>query len=416
VGDGGHNTVERFNADTGAHVDTFIKGSKSLDGPRGMLFDGDGHFLVANQNVNRGKPGEIMEYDAGTGAFVGEVVPFQDANAPFAPRGIVLKDHVLYVANFTSGNTDKAGVAPDGNVARYDATTGQFLGNLAPPTGFPGQFNPRGIAFGPDGKLYVSVMDSSNLSAGHIVQFDVGAGTSSIFAANDGDGVNEPGEAVDLHRPEGLTFGPDGRLYVTSFRSNANDIDRVLVLDGTTGAQSDSINLDQVGQPRAYAQSIVFGPGGALYVPISGNGPDTGAIRSYDVTTKSFSNFEAPGTLTEAWYVTFGSTDPATLAYHPAAAAPLSANVSAAVASAVQGVSPASPSTSAASNVTTGVQTTVTSRPTSATSSVAQAQPDSTLAKLNAVASWHARDAVLADNSWLKTISDDLLAQLTAAA
>src|SRR5262249_37191911 len=126
---------------------------------------------------------------------------------------------------------------------------------------------------------------------------------------------------------------------------------------------------------------------------------------------------EAPGTLTEAWYVTFGSTDPATLAYHPAAAAPLSANASAAVASALQGVSPASPSTSAPSNVTTSVvQTTVTSGATAATSRVAQAQPNSTPAKLNAVDSRHARDAVLADNSWLDTISDDLLAQLTAAA
>jgi hypothetical protein len=39
-----------------------------------------------------------------------------------------------------------------------------------------------------------------------------------------------------------------------------------------------------VGQPRAFAQAIVFGPGGALFVPISGDGPDTGAARRYNVS------------------------------------------------------------------------------------------------------------------------------------
>ena len=157
---------------------------------------------------------------------------FRIRDAPFAPHGIVLKDDVLYVANLSDADTTKAGIAPHGRVASYDASTGEFLGNLTPPAGIPGQFNPRGIVFGPDDKLYVSVFDTSNLAAGHIVQYDLGAGTSSVFATNDGDGIDEPGEVVDLHRPEGLTFGPDGRLYVTSFRENANDIDRVLMLDG----------------------------------------------------------------------------------------------------------------------------------------------------------------------------------------
>ena len=95
VGDGSHNTVERFDAATGEHLGTFVDGSKSLKGPRGLIFDDDGHLLVANQNVGRGKPGEILKYDAATGAFAGELVPFQDPNAPFAPRGIVLKDNIL---------------------------------------------------------------------------------------------------------------------------------------------------------------------------------------------------------------------------------------------------------------------------------------------------------------------------------
>jgi len=52
-------------------------------------------------------------------------------------------------------------------------------------------------------------------------------------------------------------------------------------------------------------------------VPISGNGPDTGAVRRYDVTTDTYTNFVAPGgPLGSPWYLTFGKTDPATLAYN----------------------------------------------------------------------------------------------------
>src|SRR5262245_24857900 len=184
VGDAGNNTVQRFDADTGASLGTFVDNSKSLKGPRGMIFDGDGHFLLANQNAGRGKTGEIMRYDAGTGVFQGSVVPFQDANAPFAPRGMVLKDGIIYVANLQDSDTLKSGIAPNGSIRRYDASTGAYLGNLTPPTGLTGQFNPRGIVFGPDGKLYVAVFDSSNPAAGYVLRFNLKAGMSSIFAFN----------------------------------------------------------------------------------------------------------------------------------------------------------------------------------------------------------------------------------------
>jgi len=316
-GKSANSSVQRFDAATGASLGTFVPGSNSLKGVMGLIFDGHGHLLVANQAVNRGKPGEIMKYDAATGAFEGDLVPFQDPHAPFAPRGIVLKDDVLYVGNVQDAPATKAGIAPDGEIDKYDATTGQFLGAFGRPAGWVGQFNPRGVVFGPDGKLYVGVFDSSNLKTGYVVKYDVSTNAATILAFNNGDNVADPGETADLHRPEGLTFGPDGRLYVTSFRADptdTSDTDKVLVLDGS-GAQQDAIILDPVGNPRAYAQAILFGPGGKLFVPITGNGPDTGAVRSYDVAARTFTNFEAPGTLDSPWYLTFGQTDPATLAY-----------------------------------------------------------------------------------------------------
>ena len=77
--------------------------------------------------------------------------------------------------------------------------------------------------------------------------------------------------------------------------------------------------------PRAFAQALLFGPvnlaGESLFIPISGGGPDTGAVRRYNVTTKTFSNFVPPaakgGPLREGWYLTFRKTDPGTLKYNP---------------------------------------------------------------------------------------------------
>jgi glucose/arabinose dehydrogenase len=321
VGDVANNTVQRFDATTGAGQSTFVQNSKSLDGPMGMLFDGHGDLLVANQNINRGKAGEILQYDASTGAFKGELVPFQDPNAPFAPRGMVLKDNVLYVASLQSGSTSH-GVTPSGEIDEYNATTGAFLARLTPPaTMINGladqQFNPRGIVFGPDGNLYIASFDTANPNAGYVLELNQTdhPGAWSIVAYNNGDSVVDPGETADLHRPEGLVFGPDGRLFVTSFRASTSDTDKIVIFNAG-GTEADKIDLDVGGQARAFGQALVFGPGGALYVPITGNGPETGAVRSYNVASKSFTDIVAPGSMGQPFYLTFGNTDPATLAYH----------------------------------------------------------------------------------------------------
>jgi streptogramin lyase len=219
---------------------------------------------------------------------------------------MVLRDNVLYVGNLADAVSPQGQVIIPGEVDRYDANSGKFLGKLVP-ANFPGPFEPRGVVFGPDGGLYVSSFDAAHPEVGYVVRFDPASGASQIIASNN--------TVTDLHRPEGLTFGPDGRLYVTSFRKDASDTDKILALDPATGAEVKSIALDAVDQPRAFAEAILFGPGGRLFAPITGTGPDTGAVRSYDVSDGSFVNFEPPGTLGTPWYLTFGQTDPATLAY-----------------------------------------------------------------------------------------------------
>ena len=85
VADAFSDSVHKFDADTSAHLGSFVaSGSAGLHGPRGMVFD-QGSLLVVNQNIDLPKNGEVLRYNSQTGAPVGALVPFQDTNAPFSP-------------------------------------------------------------------------------------------------------------------------------------------------------------------------------------------------------------------------------------------------------------------------------------------------------------------------------------------
>jgi DNA-binding beta-propeller fold protein YncE len=332
IGDAADNTVKAFDAEKGDFKGEFVKkGNSPIKGPMGLIFNSDGDLLVSNQNAGANKSGELLEFDGKTGKFLGALVPHNDPNAPFAPRGIVLLKDVLFVASQSGVGKD----APPGNLLAY-TKDGVFLADLTPDHNdeFPGalstpprEFHPRGVVIGPDGLLYVSVCDdldpkSANFDPeftplqGSILRFDPKKNGAfvDVFASY------SLTACPYLHRPEGLVFGPDGNLYVTAFRANADDTDKILIFDGK-GAYLDKIDLDQVGQPRAFGQALLFGPEGLLFVPISGNGPDTGAVRRYNVSTKTrvLPDFVPPaatgGPLGAGWYLTFGKTDPSTLAY-----------------------------------------------------------------------------------------------------
>ena len=324
VGDNSDNTVKRFNANTGAAIDSGIfvtSGSGGLNGVRGLIFatiinqQGDPvNALVADSQNPGANAGNILTYNSTTGEFVKALAAA--GSEPFAPLGIISLQGFFYVANIVTHNSNGA----RGNVAVYRAN-GQFVATITPPFPLSKQFFPRGIVFNPrDGLIYVSncpnfTNNKGPGNGGQVLRFDPSTFKfKDIFIDDIGGGVGH------LNRPEGLVFGPDGNLYITSFRANDSDTDSIRIYAGpdstAPGSFIGKIDLDQVGQPRAFAQALLFGPRGFLFVPISGNGPDTGAVRRYNVSNKKFDNFVAPGgRLGEGWYLTFGQTDPSTLAY-----------------------------------------------------------------------------------------------------
>ncbi len=312
IGDNGDNSVKRFDAATGVFQSNFVApGSNGLLGPRGVIFS-RGFLHVANQNANQPFAGEIQRYTL-AGGIASALIPCNpplrvcNVNAPFAPRGIIRGPHsTFYVADW---NVDAA----QGRVAKYNVKTGAFISNLDT-TGFTPPFFPRGIVRGSDGFIYVSATGNPNLgdfSSGYILRFSTRTGKFvNIFASN------LKANCGNLNFPEGIAFGPDDKLYVATFSSNAftGFVSNQIMVINTNGQclPLNQITLNSDGKiPAKFSQAFVFGPGGKLFVPIT----NTGEVRRYNVATKTFDIFIPAGTLIEPWYLTFGKTDPNSLDY-----------------------------------------------------------------------------------------------------
>ncbi len=329
VGDQVANTVKTFDAVTGFSKGTLVPVSAGLHAPHGIIpFEGD--LLVVNQNQGLPIPGEILRFRADDGKLVKRTVPAllrsgaSNPNAPGAPDGMVVSDGKIVVADVQ----DDPNNFVQGSVREYTEAGALIRPLMKAPNAEidPAQYHPRGVVVGPDGKLYVSSLVVIGGPNGHVVRFDPERRKFiDTFIKNNGTTATDC--TKNLNRPDGLVFGPDGNLYVTTFRASGGDpvkqdTDAILVFEGPfgrhPGACIDQIDLDKPGAlngTRAFAQALLFGPRGDLFVPISGNGPDTGAIRRYNVRTHSFTNFAPPGTLVSPGYLAFGKTDPATLAY-----------------------------------------------------------------------------------------------------
>src|SRR5262249_23185744 len=155
----------------------------------------------------------------------------------------------------------------DGAVLRYNGTTGAYISTFVPKgsggLGFKG--TQAGLAFGPDGNLYVTSTATNqvleyNGSTGAFLQAFVSAGSGGLSV------------------PRGLTFGPDGNLYVSSYDSSSG-ANGIMRYQGPSGASPGS-PLPAPGQsgaaftptfaPKATdgggPRQVVFGPDGNFYV------------------------------------------------------------------------------------------------------------------------------------------------------
>lgn len=193
-------TVLEFNGVSGAFVGTFVAaGSGGLGQPLDLAFGPDGNLYVSNV---AGLPDNILRFNGATGAFIDVFATEATFNTP---RHIEFAAGTLWAA----GEADR--------VWRFDAVTGAFINK-------PQSDNPRGLALGADGLMYVS------------------SSTSGIFRHDALTGVNV--DQFSMPPPSlgdnDIAFGPDGNLY-------ASGGNRVRRFDAVTGALIDDFVADGSG-------------------------------------------------------------------------------------------------------------------------------------------------------------------------
>ncbi len=182
----------------GALVRTFVPpGSGGLNASAGMGFGPDGHLYVASYQSN-----QVLRYDGSTGAFLGVAVAAGDGGFGI-PLGLNFgPDGMMYVASRANGS-----------IMRFDAPTGTRDAGFAATWTGP---DLEDFTFGPDGHIYAADGDRIvrlNGSTGAFIDAFVAAGAGGLSYA------------------VGLAFGPDGRLYVSD-----QNADAIRVYHGTTGA------------------------------------------------------------------------------------------------------------------------------------------------------------------------------------
>ena len=232
--------------------------------PTGLTFDAQGNLYVGSSSL----AGAVFEYDK-TGAFVKVLVPALAGGLIF-PEGMAFgPDGLLYVCD----NRPDGG----GAVLRFDGKTGAFVDAFVPndQTKNGGLSEPLDLTFGPDGNLYVSssfVVQGINSQNGAILRYD---GRTGAFK----DYFVQPG-SNGLTTPWGITFGPDYNLYVAS--TGNNSVMRFKGQDGTymntfVAAASGGLSLPT---------GLVFGPDMNLYVG-SGEGGNS-AVKRYNGRTGAY--------------------------------------------------------------------------------------------------------------------------------
>jgi sugar lactone lactonase YvrE len=181
VGTGpGYNTIERYNATTGAFMGTFASGP--INGVRTIVFRG-GYMYVASEYTN-----QVLQYNATTGAYVGVFVAAGSGGIN-GPWGMAFDSAGnLYVSGRNSNS-----------VVKYD-TNGNPVGTYIA-AGSGGLNLPEGIAFDPSGTYLYAASSGTN----QILKYNASTGAFVGVAASSG-----------LSSPHYVVFGADGLMYVSS--------------------------------------------------------------------------------------------------------------------------------------------------------------------------------------------------------
>lgn len=280
-------TAAYADADTGEgqpgnYLGDFV--ATGLNSPRDLIFGPDGDLYVSNGFENSdGSDHTVERFDGQTGASLGSFV-IPGAGGIDVPNGLAFgPDGNLYVASSDTGQ-----------ILRYDGQTGSIIGSGVFASG-GGLVQPRFIAFGPGSApgipdLYVA---DTGFLRDRILRYDGLTGAFIEEYVTRGEG--------GMGKPYGMAFDANGNLYVASFSTN-----EILKFDSNGDPVPNGPFIAAGTGGLANPRGITIGPDGLLYVA---NGA-TESILRFDPATGAFiDNYTFNATIQLPYGVSFGQDD-----------------------------------------------------------------------------------------------------------
>ncbi len=271
IGNTRANNVVVFDEQTGNFLGDFITpGRGGLVAPDDLTYGPNGNLYVSSGDNPENSA--ILQYDSTTGAFKGV---FASGSGLFRPYGSAFgPDGNLYVSSFLSDQ-----------ILRYNGTTGDFIDVFAAGNGVSGGLNgPNDLLFGSDGSLYVTTQGSVAVNGepifsglpSQVLRFSPGSTTPTVF-------VEQPEPSPDFGFVSflGLAFGPEGDLFVSDF---ANDIRRYDLATGAL-VDTLATNYTESTPSNNFIGNLAFGADDTLYTVGFDLDDNFGTILRYDGTT-----------------------------------------------------------------------------------------------------------------------------------
>jgi hypothetical protein len=231
--------VNRYDASTGQKIGNgfvkYVNDPSQLSVSEGLGFGPGGNLYVADQGDN----GPVKVFD-NTGAFVTSYIP-QGGNSQ--------------AVAFDPAMPNKLFVTTESTIESFDLTT---HANAIVVQGQTGTFNAAtDLAFDPAGTLYV--LDASTSGGPQILAYpNADATKQTVFASF----------VTSTFQPSNMAFGPDGLLYVSGIDTGALTSQQGEVLKLSANGSSSSVFVANLNTPGFLAFTAVPEPGSALMVAL----------------------------------------------------------------------------------------------------------------------------------------------------
>lgn len=218
----GLTSIEAINASTAQPAPPYAGGSVYTE-PGGITVGPDGElYAVTNSFAPTALPQDVsnvtglVKLDATTGQYISTVIDLGAAAEDSSGDGNYAVKDVAFGADQVPYISTPLGIIRSST----SSIAGQTF--IAPGTG--GLSGPLGLAFGPNGNLFVV-----NSGTGSILEFNAATGA---FV-----GTFIPAGAGGMVNPDELAFAPDGNLYVTSNSTSpgGQPVGSILKFNATTG-------------------------------------------------------------------------------------------------------------------------------------------------------------------------------------